>query len=129
MANTIAEHVITDGERNTLVKYTIVGDGSGEESDTILVDKSTFSGAFTDFRIDSVVAVQNGFSSILSWDATANVLAIAIPDQDTNFCIRDGAGGIPNNSGTGKTGDILISTTGLGAGDKGHIILGLRKRL
>lgn len=129
MVNTIDEQIIEEGDRNVVLKYTIVGDGSGEETDTVLVDKSSLSGTFTDFKLDSVYSVQNGFTSVLSWDATSNVLAVALPDQVLDFNRRDGFGGIPNDSGAGKTGDLLISTAGLGAGDKGHIILGLRKRL
>lgn len=127
MVNTLTNHTINDGQRNLVVKTHIVGDGSGEESDTVMIDASTFVNAPTDLKIVRAQAHFRGFSADLIWDATSNVDIFTIPAEDEfSECFRQ-YGGIPNNAGTGKTGDVLISTTGLGAGDEGTIILHMQK--
>lgn len=131
MANTITKQTIIDGSKNLVVKIHISGDGSGEETDTVLIDASSYSPAFIDANLIGVHGALSGFSANLQWDATANVPLINLPDYEYNL---DGKqigwfGGIPNDSGAGKTGDILITTSGLGAGDIGTIILELKKKV
>ncbi len=125
MANTITSQTILNGSRNLIVKTTITGDGSGEESNTVLIDASAFD--TSDIKIMSVTSSLTGFSFKLSWDATANVDALVVSERDTEQCFRK-IGGLVNNSGAGKTGDILISSTGLGSGDEGYVILNMKKK-
>lgn len=128
MVNTVTAQTINDGARNLVIKTHIVGDGSGEESDTSLIDISGFNGTFDDVKIMRLQATFRGFSADLHWDATTNVDIKTLPaEEDHDFCYRQ-YGGLINNAGTGKTGDILFSTTGLGAGDEGTIILTMKKR-
>ena len=127
MANTLTKQTIFDGQRKVIVKIHIVGDGSGEESTANLVDASTYSPSFTDERLVSVVGSLDGFSANLIWDATANVDILTLDEGETVIDFDVYAGGIPNNAGAGKTGDILLQTVGLGSGDEGTIILELIK--
>ena len=57
MANTITTQTIVDGERNLVTKTTILGDGSGEETATLLIDASTFSGAPDTVKILSLIHI------------------------------------------------------------------------
>lgn len=127
MANTIQTQVIANGPRNLILKCYILGDGSGEETGTLLVDVSAYN--CTSVSIRGVHSALSGFVADLVWDATTDVVALHLPDYEYNIDpdIRH-FGGLPNNAGAGKTGDVLITTTGLGAGDDGSIILEMIKR-
>jgi hypothetical protein len=134
MANTITVNTQLDGGRKLLLRIDIAGDGTGEETNTVLVDASalneTFDGlAVTDFRIDEYIANFIGFSATLNWDATANVQALAIPEGDSGFDFMARNHPIINRAGAGKTGDLLITTVGLGAGDTGTLLLNCSKRV
>ena len=126
MANTITKRTIVDGDRNLVVHIHIDGDGSGEETDTVLIDASSYTPAFTDCKLMKIDAALIGFSIELNWDATANVIATHIPDYEFHQDFR-WFGGIPNDAGAGRTGDLLITTTGLGANDHGDFVLFLKK--
>lgn len=127
MANAITTQTIMNGPKNLIVKVHVTGDGSGDESNTNLVDVSSFSA--DEVTITGIHAALNGFTMELLWDATANISILCVPDYEYNL---NGSvarfGGIPNNAGSGKTGDILFSTTGLGNGDKGSVILEMVKK-
>lgn len=128
MANTITKTEILDGERVYILHTTILGDGSGEESATSLIDVSAIAGAPSEVVIEKVWAGLSGFSCSLLWDATADVTAVNIPDaQPVEYDFTDFAG-LPNTSGAGKSGDLLFTTVGLGSGDAGHITLRCRKK-
>lgn len=127
MANTITTRTLHDGERNTVLHIAITGDGTGEESSTALVDVSTLSGTPDEVKIHAITANLTGFSVALEWNATANELAYPLSEGDS-FTDFEHYGGLINNAGTGKNGDIDFTTSGLGSGDKGTIILELRKK-
>lgn len=127
MANTIETQTIVDGSSNLVVKIHIDGDGTGDEAVTVLIDASTYSPAFTNSRLMHIHSNLVGFSAELIWDATTNVHAWICPDYDQDQDFTH-VGGIPNNTGAGRTGDVLITTTGLGAGDTGHIMLWFKKK-
>ena len=130
MANSITKQTIIDGSKNLVVKIHIEGDGSGEETNTVLIDASSYSPAFTDETLVGIHATLSGFTADLHWDATANVPLINIPDFEYNLNGKQIGwfGGLPNNAGAGKTGDILMTTIGLGANDHGTIILEIKKK-
>lgn len=127
MANTVEIETIVDGSRNLVVKVHIDGDGSGEETNKLLVDASTYAPAFTDLKLMKIQSNLIGFSAELIWDATVNVHGWTLPDYEQNQEFYE-MGGIHNNAGAGKTGDVLISTIGLGAGDTGHALLYFKKK-
>ena len=99
MADAVATQTIQDGERNAVLRFTNVSDGTGE-SNVVKLD----------------------------FDASTNVLAIGLPADSTGDEYYDSFTAIPNNAGSGKTGDILFSTTGHSSGDTYMIILELLKR-
>lgn len=127
MANTITKKVTLDGERNHILQIHIVGDGTGDESATQLVDISGLSGAPTKVRIDKVFWSLTGFSATLLWDADTDVATLELSEGSDGIDFRD-LGGIQDTGGANRTGDIMITTTGLGNGDSGTIILQLRKK-
>ena len=117
MANSITRQVIHNGSRNYVVKTTIASDGAtGDETD-ILVNATT-GDMGTAASLIRLSAVTIGCSAVLEWDATADVVLAALPsDREVKLDFTH-IGGIPNNAGAGKTGDVVITTTGLStAGD------------
>ena len=131
MANSIVKQTIVDGSKWLIVKIHIEGDGTGDEADTVLIDASTYNPVFTNESLVGLHANLTGFTCDLLWDATANVAITNIPDYEVNWSedeLPNKMGGVPNNAGAGKTGDILITTVGLGAGDHGTIVLKIKKK-
>lgn len=124
MANTITKNVISNGPRNLVLDIHISGDNSGDETAHNLVDVSAY-GA-DEVKIMSVQSNLAGFSATLRWDATSDVEAVQLLDG-ASFYDYSKHGGLINNAGAGKTGDILMATSGL-ASEDGSIILEMRKR-
>ena len=63
----------------------------------------------------------------LLWDATTDTICWDLNSDYTTDEDFTGFGGIQNTSGTGKTGDINLTTTGASSGDSYVIVLTLIK--
>jgi hypothetical protein len=63
----------------------------------------------------------------IEFDASTNVLAMPLPADSTGDEYYDLFTGIPNNAGSGVTGDIDFTTVGHSDGDSYSIILVLTK--
>lgn len=132
MADAVATQTIQDGERNAVLRFTSVSDGTGE-SNVVKVDvsalaKNSAGQSCTEVHIQRIYWATVGMSVKLDFDASTNVLAIGLPADSTGDEYYDSFSAIPNNAGSGKTGDILFSTTGHSSGDTYMIILELLKR-
>ena len=127
MSHSIVPNVYANDTRNLVINTCVVGDGtSGELSATKFVDVSTYN--ISEVKLLKVKSSLVGFSAILSWDADTDVPIISVPDYEFEQDFEC-FGGLYNNSGTGSTGDIMITTFGLsGTSQEGHIILELQKK-
>jgi hypothetical protein len=131
MADAVASQTIQDGERLAILKFTNISDSTGETG-VVKVDvsalRSSASGkACTGAKINKIWASTAGMGVDILWDATTDVLAYHIPTdriEDVDFSCF---GGLPNNSDTGKTGDILFTTVGHSAADRYTIVLEVLK--
>lgn len=124
---TITVQKIIDGSKITVLKATIAI--AADETKAILFNASDFITNSPDNKIVEIEYQLNGFSAELFWDAATDIpimsLAATVPFKHDFWDI----GGLINNAAsTGKTGDILISTTGAAAGSNGHITLYLMQR-
>lgn len=131
MAATVTSQTILDGTKTLIVKIHIDGDAAGDLTDYVLVDASTFTPAYTNCSLRLLHALLSGFTAHLLWDATTNVEIINVPDYEVHYSqdeIMGRIGSLPNNAGAGKTGDILITTSGLAAGDHGTMVLEITKK-
>lgn len=126
MANTVTRQVLVNGSRNYVVKFTITGDGSGDETGVRINAVSGDMG--TDNKIMKITAAFDAFSGKILFDATTDVFALSIPNNSFQVHKYRDVGGLINNAGAGKTGDILLATTGLGANEQGYIILEVKKK-
>lgn len=125
MADTVTSQTLSDGSANIIVHLTNDSDGTGE-SKVLKVDVSALAGAPSEVAITKVVFSTYGMAVKLYWDATTDTLALALPADhcgEMNF----GDLGIRNSAGSGKTGDILLSTIGHSAGDAYSITLYMRR--
>ncbi len=126
MANTVAKQVILNGANNYVIKVTVSGDGSGELANQLLLNTTGDCG--TTDKIMKIDANFTGFSGTVKWDATTSVIATQIVgDKDVHLDWWR-IGGLVNNAGSGKTGDVVMSTVGLDAGTVGEITLWIKKK-
>ena len=98
-------HEIKDSDFEYVLKVTTTGTNSAAS----LVDASAAEGAATDPRL-SIVAVSWSVSSQtdILWDATSNVVALSLSGSG-KIGFGDGIPAIPNNAGSGVTGDVLVT--------------------
>ncbi len=114
MAHAIIVQKLVDGRKLTSLKVTIKGDGaSGELSNAILFNASDFFTQSIDNKLMEIDYELNGFTGELFWDATAPVALMSLAKDHPQHHEWWDVGGLINNSGSGRTGDITITTTGL----------------
>ena len=133
MADAVTSQTIQDDDRLAVLKFTNVSDGSGESA----VKKVDVSALVTNSRGDTCTGVYVskiwwatvGMAVKIEFDATANVLLTSLPADSTgDEYYSDSFTAIPNNAGSGKTGDIDFTTIGHSSGDTYSIIFELIKK-
>ena len=128
MADTVASQTILDGERLVIQKFTNISDGTGETAvvkvDVSALNPNAFGVACNGVKLNKIYATTHGMEVRILWDATTDVFAWMVP-QNTNYLMDlSSFGGIPNNAGTGVTGDVLFTTSDASSGDMYTIVLG-----
>lgn len=101
----------------------------GSESDSVIVDASSLTGAKVglssyDLSVEYVSWVLGSHHVNLKWDATTDVTFLNLTGAGELHFKRDASVTIPNNAGTGKTGDILMNKN---SSEPSTIIIGVRK--
>ena len=130
MTITVTKQTLLEGSRNLVVQVNITADATAEATAATLVDASDYVLGFTstDLKLMKLTSVTSGVSARLLWDATTDIPFLALaPDCSEEFD-WEYIGGLVNNSGTGKTGDINYSTQGLTAGDYVALTFYLKKK-
>lgn len=130
MANTVTVRTVLDGSKRVVNHIYLASDGaSGELTGQVVVDVSGLTPAATTLTIEKVEWCFSGFDGELAFDATADVPFAVLPAA-SGWSRLDFTcfGGLSDNSGAGKTGDIVLNTSGFTAsGDKGIIIITAQK--
>jgi len=128
MANTITKTTLHDGPRNLVQLINILGDGSGEETNTVLVDRSAFAPtAGTELVVEKIEGYLSNFTAALSFDATADLAFARLPADWFCYDWKEIGGVSSNMAGAGANGDILLNTSSLGNGDAATFYLHMRK--
>ena len=131
MADTVTSQTIIDGAKTAIVKFTNESDGTGEASvkkvDVSALSTNGAGDTCTSVTIKRIYWACRGMGVDIEFDASTNVLAICLPADSTGDEEYDTFGGIPNNAGSGKTGDIDFTTVSASSGDAYSIILVLTK--
>lgn len=132
MADAVTSQTIQDGGRDLIMKFTNVSDGSGESA-VAKVDVSALSAdPITGATCTRVVISKIQFSTVgmsvkIEFDASTNVLAAHLPADYADELDFTSFTGIPNNAGSGITGDIDFTTVGHSSGDAYTVVLTMVK--
>lgn len=116
---------VQNGERNLILNIHITN--SVDYTAQQLFDLTTYDANAADVALVRCTALLYGFTATLLWDATTDVEFLQLPEGE-DIVDYERFGGLQNTAGTGKTGDIMITTTGLAAGDVGILTLEFRKK-
>lgn len=134
MANT-KKLVNTLASGNTAVVYLTLSSDGTQETNYVVYDSSVIAGLLgiqdpLTCTIRTIRACSNSAAGVikLNWDATTPVVALCLPYGGSSalnhtFC---NIGGLKNQGGTGVTGDITLTTTGLASGDAIFIVMEVR---
>ena len=131
MADTVTSQTIQDGVKTAVMKFTNVSDGTGESAVT-KVDVSALGGG-ADGSTCTGVAIQKiwwqciGMKVQILWDASSDAFCIELGENQSGNHDYTLFGGLPNNAGSGKTGDVNFTTVGHTSADTYTIILYMRK--
>ena len=121
MADTVTSQTIQDGERVAVLKFTNVSDGTGESAvkkvDVSALTTNSAGESCTSVSIARIYWACVGMRVNIEFDASTNVLAMPLPADSTGDEYYDLFSGIPNNAGSGVTGDIDFTTVGHSSGD------------
>jgi hypothetical protein len=133
MANTYTLTNQLISPHKAIVYLTVASDGS-QATNYVVYSSSTVSAALgiTNPKISKIMSIRWGSNSALgvcklNWDASTPVLAWGLPyaGHEGNFKFYH-FGGLLNQGGSGITGDITLTTTGLAAGDSISLVLEVR---
>jgi Ethanolamine utilization protein EutJ (predicted chaperonin) len=131
MADAVTSQTLIDGERLAIMKFTNISDGTGETAVTKVnvstLAKSGSGQACTGVIVNKITSVCHGMEVRMFWDATTDVpffMSTINTNYENDF---SSIGGITNNSGTGKNGNIVFSTSDQTAGDTYTIVLEMIK--
>ena len=121
MADSVNVSTIIDGPRKAVFYLTNISDGTGESAvakiDVSGLNTSADGDACTGVRIESLSFSTVGMGVQLLWNATANRLAIELPANYSDSFDFSAFSGLPNYSGSGKDGDVLLTTVGAASGE------------
>ena len=127
MADAVATPTIIDGPRKAVIYCTDTSDGDGEAAvtkvDASAVSQNTDLDSCTGVRLEKVVFSNVGMGVKILWDATADVIALELPADYSDTLDFSDISGLPNYSGSGKTGDIQFTTVGATSGDTYSVTL------
>ena len=131
MADAVTSQTLLDGERLAIMKFTNISDGTGETAVTKVnvanLAKSASGLSCTAVTINKIHSVCHGMEVRMYWDATTDV-PFFLSTVNTNYCNDFSEfGGITNNAGAGKNGNIVFSTADASAGDTYTVVLEMVK--
>jgi hypothetical protein len=131
MADAVTSQTLLDGERLAIMKFTNISDGTGETAVTkVNVANLTASNSgrpCTGVTVTKITSVCHGLEVRMYWDATTDVpffLSTINTNYENDF---SQIGGITNNAGTGKNGNIVFSTADASSGDTYTVVLEMVK--
>ena len=131
MADAVTAQTIFDGDKKVIQKFTNISDGSGESAvvkvDVSALNANGHSQTCTGVTIEKIWWQCNGMKVQLLFDASSNVFCIELGENQSGYHDYTTFGGLPNNAGSGKTGDILLTTKGHSSGDTYSITLEMIK--
>lgn len=133
MANTVDIKVLHDTLTKRIISVYISGDGTGEETDTVIYDFSADTNkrnaSVSSGKIRRLQWANDSYDLHIEWAGATKHLITHLNQNDNgdfDFNFDTELVGLPNLATT-PTGDIVISTVNLGAADHGSFILEILK--
>lgn len=126
MADAVTSQTIYDGKKYAVMKFTNVSDSTGESA-VAKVTASSLAGAPTSLSILDIDYDISGMKVELLWDANTPIIAQVLSAGQFSLDYED-FGGLQNNAGTGKNGNIKLTTVGAVANSTYSIVLTMRKK-
>ena len=135
MADAVTSQTLVDGDRYAVMKFTNISDGTSESAVT-KVDVSALQPLASNTAAQKTctgVAIERiwwqciGMKVRILFDASSDVMAIELGENQSGSHDYSVFGGLTNNAGGGKTGDINFTTIGHSSTDTYTIILYMRK--
>jgi len=131
MADAVTSQTIFDGDKKVIQKFTNISDGTGESAvkkvDVSALTSNSHGQACTAVTIEKIWWQCIGMKTRLFFDATSDAFIIELGENQSGYHDYTSFGGLPNNAGSGKTGDIMFTTVGHSVGDTYTITLEMRK--
>ena len=132
MADAVATQTIQDGAKTAIFRFTNVSDGSGEAAvkkidvSALSADRVT-NASCTGVTIQKIYYSTIGMGVKIFFDADTDVLVWQLNADWSDTLDFSDFTGIPNNSGSGKTGDIMFTTVGASNTDVYNILIQVSK--
>jgi hypothetical protein len=145
MANKIVGQRLVDSTKKAVTKIVLVSDGTNE-ANSVLIDVSTLRFALntsgkimtsnTDPKTKYNTTIRKIYGNLKSnngtlrfqWHGASNSEIIVVGSGSFDYNLEDLiGGGVLENPETNSSGDILLTTTGLVAGDLATIVIDQRK--
>ena len=131
MADSVTSQKIVDGERNVIMKFTNISDGTGESAvlkvDVSALAPDSFGAVCTSVIINKIYIATHGLEVKMFWDASTDVPFFLSSPGATQTLDFSSFTGITNDGGAGVTGDIMFSTSDASSGDTYWCVLEMIK--
>lgn len=124
MANTVTQRTLFGGgnSRKVVRLIHIVSDGT-EETDLVIYDNSTLVNDVAKGAVRRVEAWGNSCTCRLEWDQTTDSPIISFDPINNPKADFRTFGDVGNPGGSGATGDVVLTTANLDAGDEVTILI------
>ena len=131
MADAVTSQTLFDGDKHVVMKFTNISDGTGESAvkkvDVSALESDINGNTCTSVAIEKIWWQCIGMKVRLFFDATSDAFIIELGENQSGYHDYSEFGGIKNNAGAGKTGDVDFTTVGHSSADTYTIILKMRK--
>jgi hypothetical protein len=131
MADAVTSQTLFDGDKHVVMKFTNISDGTGESAvkkvDVSALNSDIYGNTCTSVAIEKIWWQCIGMKVQLFFDATSDAFIIELGENQSGHHDYSEFGGLSNNAGSGKTGDIDFTTVGHSSADTYTITLKMRK--
>ena len=131
MADAVTSQTLFDGDKHVVMKFTNISDGTGESAvkkvDVSALESDINGNTCTSVAIEKIWWQCIGMKVRMLFDATSDKFIIELGENQSGYHDYSEFGGIKNNAGSVKTGDIDFTTVGHSSADTYTIILKMRK--
>ena len=131
MADAVTSQTLVDNNTTAVILLTNLSDGTGESLVTKVnvanLAVNALGQACTGVSVQKIHTACHGMEFRLFWDATTDVVFFASAQNNQFTFDFSNFGGLRNNAGTGKTGNILLSTADASSGDTYTLVLEMTK--